>query len=133
MKRLESTEQQLMAMMKQDFQMGADRNSAGGSPSEGAPDVHASLIHALAETKVALAEKEFEAMELHGQLKAKEAHIEALTLHLAAIRESASKHSTECSAVISPKTAEQQEQEISVDAKREEMGPKVFAIQVNAA
>ena len=44
------------------------------------------VLHALVDAKVSLAEKEFEIMELQGQIRAKEAHIDALTQHLEAAR-----------------------------------------------
>ena len=83
LRRLETTEQQLMTMMKQELAM-TIRDSVDGSMNG-----MDSVIHTLAETKVALAEKEFESMELQGKLRAREAHIEALTLHLDAIRSKA--------------------------------------------
>lgn len=46
------------------------------------------VIHALVEAKVSLAEKEFEIMELQGKLRAKDAHVDALTDHLTAVRQS---------------------------------------------
>ncbi len=44
------------------------------------------VVLALVDAKVSLATKEFEIMELQGQLRAKEAHVEALSQHLAAVR-----------------------------------------------
>lgn len=85
LRRLETTEQQLMTMMKQELAM-AIRDTGDAEASTTGMD---SVIHTLAETKVALAEKEFESMELQGKLRAREAHIEALTLHLDAIRSKA--------------------------------------------
>lgn len=82
MRRLETTEQQLMAMMKQELATTIRDTDASMAGMD-------SVIHTLAETKVALAEKEFESMELQGKLRAREAHIEALTLHLDAIRSKA--------------------------------------------
>lgn len=84
MRRLETAEQQLMTMMKQD--LSATLQQSG---QEGIAANTEALIHTLAETKVALAEKEFEAMDLQGKLRAREAHIEALTMHLDAIRQKA--------------------------------------------
>jgi len=83
LRRLETTDQQLMTMMKQELAMTIRDNV------EGSMNGMDSVIHTLAETKVALAEKEFESMELQGKLRAREAHIEALTLHLDAIRSKA--------------------------------------------
>jgi hypothetical protein len=84
MRRLESAEQQLMLMMKQE--LSSTIHQEGDTAALAGMD---SLIQMLAETKVALAEKEFEAMELQGKLRAREAHIESLTVHLDAIREKA--------------------------------------------
>lgn len=85
LRRLETTEQQLMNMMKQELAAtlrDVDSTVASVSGMD-------AVIHTLAETKVALAEKEFESMELQGKLRAREAHIEALTMHLDAIRSKA--------------------------------------------
>ena len=84
MRRLESAEQQLMLMMKQE--LSSTIHQEGDTEALAGMD---SLIQTLAETKVALAEKEFEAMELQGKLRAREAHIESLRVHLDAIREKA--------------------------------------------
>ena len=48
-----------------------------------------SVVHALVDAKVALAEREFEVMDLQGRVRAREAHIEALSEHLSAIRAAA--------------------------------------------
>lgn len=85
LRRLETAEQQLMTMMKQDLAM-TIQDTRTGQVSTANMDA---VVHALAETKVALAEKEFESMELQGKLRAREAHIEALTLHLNAIHQKA--------------------------------------------
>ena len=46
------------------------------------------MVHALVEAKVSLAEKEFEIMELQGKLRARDAHVDALSVHLNAVRTS---------------------------------------------
>lgn len=51
------------------------------------------VIHALVEAKVSLAEKEFEIMELQGKLRAQESHVDALTDHLTAVRQSVEQRS----------------------------------------
>lgn len=84
MRRLETAEQQLMTMMKNDLSATLQQSGEAGMNAN-----TEMLIHTLAETKVALAEKEFEAMELQGKLRAREAHIQSLTMHLDAIRQKA--------------------------------------------
>ena len=84
MRRLETAEQQLMTMMKQELAMTIQETDKSSATLLGM-DV---VIQQLALTKVSLAEKEFEVMEMSGQLKAKDAHIQALLVHLDAIKES---------------------------------------------
>ncbi|KAI8110782.1 hypothetical protein M9434_004356 [Picochlorum sp. BPE23] len=111
MRRLETAEQQLMTMMKQDLSATLQQSGQVGVTAN-----TEALIHTLAETKVALAEKEFEAMELQGKLRAREAHIEALTMHLDAIREKAESDSIQAMNRLSL----QEEHEIEVPTKGEE-------------
>ena len=71
-------------MMKQELAMTIQETDKSSATLLGM-DV---VIQQLALTKVSLAEKEFEVMEMSGQLKAKDAHIQALLVHLDAIKES---------------------------------------------
>ena len=84
LRRLETAEQQLMTMMKQELAMTIQETDKSSATLLGMDTV----IQQLASTKVALAEKEFEMMELNGKLKARDAHIQALLMHLDAIKES---------------------------------------------
>lgn len=111
MRRLETAEQQLMTMMKQDLSATLQQSGQVGMTAN-----TEALIHTLAETKVALAEKEFEAMELQGKLRAREAHIEALTMHLDAIRQKAESDSIQAMNRLSL----QEEHEIEVPTKAQE-------------
>eukprot|EP00889_Picochlorum_renovo_P008039 jgi/Picre1/35069/NNA_002534.t1 len=111
MRRLETAEQQLMTMMKQDLSATLQQSGQVGVTAN-----TEALIHTLAETKVALAEKEFEAMELQGKLRAREAHIEALTMHLDAIRQKAESDSIQAMNRLSL----QEEHEIEVPTKAQE-------------
>ena len=83
MKRLETTEQQLMTMMKQELAMTIQETDKSSATLLGMD----ALIEQLAETKVALAEKEFEVMEMQGKLKGRDAHVQALLMHLEAVKE----------------------------------------------
>lgn len=86
LERLKTAEQQMMIMMKQDMNLScSDEKSA----DEGKPDSFSMVINMLAKAKVELAEKEFEAMELQGKLRAREAQIEALMMHLGAAKQEA--------------------------------------------
>ena len=84
LRRLETAEQQLMTMMKQELAMTIQETDKSSATLLGVDAV----IQQLASTKVSLAEKEFDLMEMSGQLKAKDAHIQALLVHLDAIKES---------------------------------------------
>ena len=84
LRRLETAEQQLMTMMKQELAMTIQETDKSSATLLGVDAV----IQQLASTKVSLAEKEFDLMEMSGQLKAKDAHIQALLVHLNAIKES---------------------------------------------
>jgi len=94
LKRLEGTELQLMTMMRSDYNNEAKQSTNQDSQIQNDHD-HAhglasgltddALLAALVEAKVALAEKEFEAMELVGKLRSKESYIEALSTRLAAV------------------------------------------------
>jgi len=92
MQRLTTTERQMMAIMRLDAD--SPSSMSGGMLGEAKGDTGdsagggTSMLHALVEAKLALAEKEFEVMELQGKCRAKEVHIEALTDHLSAIRAS---------------------------------------------
>jgi len=79
LKRLETAEQQLMMVMKQDMLQDADSSDQQDND----------IIHLLAETKVSLAEKEFELMALQGKLRAREVQVECLTKQLEELRQSA--------------------------------------------
>jgi len=83
MKRLETAEQQLMTMMKQELAMTIQETDKSSATLLGID----ALIEQLAETKVALAEKEFEVMEMQGKLKGRDAHVQALLMHLEAVKE----------------------------------------------
>lgn len=94
LQRLEATELQMMTMMRSDYNNEAkqsfsqdsqrrnDDSHGEGLVSAGLADD--TLVASLVEAKVALAEKEFETMELVGKLRSKEAYIEALATRLAA-------------------------------------------------
>ncbi len=84
LRRLETAEQQLMTMMKQELAMTIQETDKSSAMLLGVDAV----IQQLASTKVSLAEKEFDLMEMSGQLKAKDAHIQALLVHLDAVKES---------------------------------------------
>lgn len=94
LQRLESTEQQLVTMMRLDNDSPSStattaRQEISNAPSVQQPSGYGSqseIVQALVEAKVALAQKEFEVMELCGQLRAREAHIQALSEHLAAVK-----------------------------------------------
>jgi len=47
------------------------------------------IVQALVDAKISVAQKEFEVMDLQGKVRARDAHIEALTDHLTAIRAAA--------------------------------------------
>lgn len=76
------------------------------------------IILQLAETKVALAEKEFEVMEMQGKLKGRDAHIQALLLHLDAVKESSLMTAKSSSIVLRKEVEEAREKE--ADATRED-------------
>eukprot|EP00890_Picochlorum_soloecismus_P000528 jgi/Picsp_1/1476/NSC_04954-R1_---NA--- len=78
LKRLETAEQQLMMVMKQDMSQDADWSGQHDND----------IIHLLAETKVSLAEKEFEIMALQGRLRAREVQVESLIKQLEELRQS---------------------------------------------
>ena len=79
LKRLETAEQQLMMVMKPD--MSQDSDSSDQQDND--------IIHLLAETKVSLAEKEFEVMALQGKLRAREVQVESLMKQLEELRKPA--------------------------------------------
>jgi hypothetical protein len=83
LKRLETAEQQLMTMMKQELAMTIQETDKSSATLLGMD----AIIQQLADTKVALAEKEFEVMELNGKVKAQDAHIEGLVMHLEAVKD----------------------------------------------
>ncbi len=77
--RLAATEAQLVAAMRLDLEGAEDPQGGGGE----------ALVRALVDAKVALAEREFECMELAGKLRAREAAAAALEAHLAAAQAAA--------------------------------------------
>lgn len=79
LKRLETAEQQLMMVMKPDMSQDADSSDQQDND----------IIHLLAETKVSLAEKEFEVMALQGKLRAREVQVESLMKQLEELRQPA--------------------------------------------
>ena len=79
LKRLETAEQQLMMVMKPDMSQDADSSDQQDND----------IIHLLAETKVSLAEKEFEVMALQGKLRAREVQVESLMKQLEELRKPA--------------------------------------------
>lgn len=106
LKRLETTELQLMGINKSENEEISDQTSSIDTSDDGSSadknantrlrisdpicqDESESMLAALVEAKLMLAEREFEVMELQGQVRARESHIEMLTEHLAAIREAA--------------------------------------------
>jgi len=72
-----------MTMMKQELAMTIQETDKSSATLLGMD----ALIEQLAETKVALAEKEFEVMEMQGKLKGRDAHVQALLMHLEAVKE----------------------------------------------
>lgn len=79
LKRLQTAEQQLMMVMKPDMSQDADSSDQQDND----------IIHLLAETKVSLAEKEFEVMALQGKLRAREVQVESLRKQLEELRKPA--------------------------------------------
>ena len=103
MQRLETAERQLMMLMRFDASTDSPKSvssmgSAGGTKKNrrdsintaekggGDRDGDDAAMEALVCAKVSLAEKEFEIMELQGQLRAKDVHVAALSAHLDAVR-----------------------------------------------
>lgn len=113
MKRLETTELQLMGINRGDTDATSEQTNhtddtdsepstskkkeserpcsddCSASQDRSQCESESSVLAALVEAKLHLAEREFEVMALQGQLRARETHIEMLTDHLAAIRKQA--------------------------------------------
>ncbi len=83
--RIAATEAQLVAAMRLDLEGGEEGGGEGADGGGGG----AALVRALVDAKVALAEREFECMELAGKLRAREAAAAALEAHLAAAQAAA--------------------------------------------
>jgi len=77
------------ATKKQQAESLTTSTAAAATPNRAPYGDSEAVVLALVDAKVSLATKEFEIMELQGQLRAKEVYVEALSEHLAAVRAAA--------------------------------------------